>query len=169
VLILVTGLTGAGKTTYCREFSKKQISKRYSIDDWMKALYWQDMPKEPDMNWFIENQKWYTDRIQRCEDLITKEIVELMQSEITILLDLGFTSVEHRKKYIELAQREDCEVEIHYIDVPRDVRWERVQKRNTEKAETYSMIVTKEMFDYIEEIFEDFAVDEKAIIKIIKS
>ncbi len=126
------------------------------------------MPEDPNMEWFVKNQKWYTDRIQRCEDSITKDIEELMQSKITILLDLGFTSIEHRKKYIELARRKNQKVEIHHIDVARDKRWERVEKRSLEKPETYSMIVTKEMFDYIEDIFENFDEEEKTILKVTK-
>jgi len=166
VLVLVTGLTGAGKTTYCNTFLEEHKGKVFSIDRWMKALYWQDMPIEPDMNWFVENQDWYTDRIQRCEEMIKSEVIELLNVGIDILLDLGFTSAHHRKLYIDLAKNYGIDVEIHHIDVNSKDRWSRVQERNSKKGDTYSMQVTKEMFDYIEDIFEEFTEEEKAIVRV---
>jgi len=40
--------------------------------------------------------------------------------------------------------------ELHWIDIPQDIRWERVQGRNREKGESYTMDVTREMFDFME-------------------
>lgn len=169
MLILVTGLTGAGKTTYCNRFFEENRAKVYSIDNWMKKLYWEDMPKEPDMSWFVENQKWYTDRIQRCEGMIKNEVIEFFDVGFDILLDLGFTSAKHRQLYIDLAKNHGVGIEVHHIDVNSKERWRRVQNRNSKKGDTYSMQVTKEMFDYIESIFEEFTEEEKAILKIKSS
>ena len=168
MLVIVTGLTGSGKTTYCNTYLEEHKAEVFSIDNWMRALYWEDMPKEPDMNWFVKNQKWYTDRIQRCEGMIKSELIELLDVDVDVLLDLGFTSANHRKLYIDLARKHDVEVEIHHIDVDPKERWRRVQERNSKKGDTYAMQVTKEMFDYIEGIFEEFTEIEKAILKSIK-
>ncbi|NKB26358.1 MAG: hypothetical protein GKR99_01875 [Rhodobacteraceae bacterium] len=45
-------------------------------------------------------------------------------------------------------------VTLHYIDVPRDIRWDRVQQRNTEKGATFALEVTREMFEFIEDLWE---------------
>lgn len=167
MLILVVGLTGAGKTTYCQNECNKKRAKHYSIDNWMKCLYWQDMPANPDMSWFVQNQKWYTDRIVRCEKLIQAQVVELFKTGVDVLLDLGFTSAEHRSKYLALAKEHGQEVQIHFLDVDANTRWSRVQSRNQSKGATYSMEVTREMFDYMEKVFEPFTNDEKQVLNTI--
>ena len=167
MLILVTGLTGAGKSTYCHEYIEKKAAKTFSIDQWMKSLYWQYMPAMPDMQWFVENQKWYSDRIARCEELIKKEVSQLARLDFDILLDLGFTNQSHRKSYLELGRSLGLVVEIHHLAVDKNERWSRVEKRNKGFSETYTMMVSKEMFDYIEEVFEDFDEDELKVIKRI--
>tara|TARA_Y100000782_G_scaffold4962_1_gene5934 strand:- start:188045 stop:188557 length:513 start_codon:yes stop_codon:yes gene_type:complete len=167
LLILVAGLTGAGKTTYCQKYCKENKAKLFSIDNWMKALYWQDMPANPDMNWFVQNQKWYTERIARCEKLIEAEVVELFKAGVDVLLDFGFTSAEHRAKYLALARDNEQGGEIHFLDVDPQTRWSRVQSRNKNKGSTYSMEVTREMFDYMENVFEPFTNDEKQVLTTI--
>lgn len=164
MLILVTGLTGAGKTTYCQSYVKDNKAKHFSLDNWMKSLYWQDMPEGPDMNWFVENQKWYTDRMKRCEQLIKKEAQALLEIGVTVLLDLGFTSLESRGEYIEFGRGINKDVEIHFLDVDREIRWQRVEKRNQGTSESYAMQVSRDMFDYIESVFEPFSDEEKEIL-----
>ncbi|MCO4756187.1 MAG: ATP-binding protein [Bacteriovoracaceae bacterium] len=166
-LILVTGQTGAVKTTYCEALVKSHKAHVFSIDKWMTSLYWQDMPQNPDMNWFVENQKWYTDRIARCEDLIANEIKDLVGLGVVCALDLGFTASMHRKRFIELGEKLGCKVEIHHIDVPSKIRWERVERRNREKTQTYSMQVARSMFDYMEGVFESFSTFEKNLLKVV--
>ncbi len=100
MIILIVGSTGAGKTTYAKKLANQITAAVYSIDDWMKALYWQDMPERPDHQWFVENSKWYTDRISHCEDLILKSSIERAQRHENTILDLGFSTAVHRIKFI---------------------------------------------------------------------
>ena len=39
---LLCGPTGAGKTTYARELAEAESAVRFSIDEWMSALFWMD-------------------------------------------------------------------------------------------------------------------------------
>jgi len=167
-LILVVGLTGAGKTTYCDKLHAEKVGHAFSIDRWMKSLYWQDMPHEPKMEWFQKNQKWYIDRIQRCERMISKEVVMLLKLGVSCILDLGFTSSAHRKKYIDLGLDNNSNVELHFLDIKSEQRWSRVLKRNQEKAETFSMHVDRQMFEYMETNFEAITEAEKSYVNLIK-
>jgi hypothetical protein len=45
-------------------------------------------------------------------------------------------------------------VALHFVDVPSKPRWQRVQKRNAEQAETFQFEVTRGMFDFIEGLWE---------------
>jgi hypothetical protein len=140
----------------------------FSIDHWMKSLYWQDMPANPDIKWFQENASWYMERIARCESFIQEQIHSLCKTHTNVILDLGFTAKSHRLEYLEIAKKLSSNAEIHFLDVPHEERWKRVQQRNQLKGETFAMNVTREMFDYIESIFEPITEDEtKYCTKII--
>lgn len=167
-IVLVVGSTGAGKTTYSEKLAVKLSAVVYSIDSWMKALYWQDMPKNPDNAWFIENGSWYMDRIGRCESLILEEVSKRAKLNQKSILDLGFSTSNHRIKFIKALREMGIEAEIHYLDLPADLRWERVEKRNLEKGETFVMHVDRKMFDFIESIFEPPTAAEGAEVISVK-
>lgn len=167
MVTLIVGSTGAGKTTYAKRLEKETAAAVYSIDDWMKALYWPDMPANPDNQWFIENSKWYTDRISRCEDLILQLTFDRARRNENTLLDLGFSTAEHRQRFIQALSAQGISVETHYLDVPAELRWQRVQKRNSEKGETFAMTVDRQMFDFIESIFEPPHSSEGAPVHIV--
>lgn len=169
MVILIVGSTGAGKTTYAKELATKISAEVFSIDDWMRSLYWQDMPHNPDNQWFIENSNWYTDRIARCEDLILKMALYRARRNEKTILDLGFSTSEHRKRFISAFTDHGVTVEVHFLDVPIETRWARVQKRNHEKGDTFAMYVDREMFDYIESIFELPVQAEGALIHILST
>ena len=44
MIYLICGSTGAGKTTYAIQLTAKVGAVRFSIDEWMKALFWMDAP-----------------------------------------------------------------------------------------------------------------------------
>lgn len=168
VVALIVGSTGAGKTTYARKLALEISAAVFSIDDWMKSLYWQDMPENPSNSWFLENGQWYVDRIQRCEELILKNVIERARLQENSILDLGFSTSEHRKKFISKLQKSKIPVVTHYLDVSPDLRWERVCERNHSRGETFVMNVDRDMFDYIESIFERPDPSEGAEVIIIK-
>jgi predicted kinase len=47
---LISGSTGAGKTTYSRKLAKERHALVFSIDEWMKTLFWMDAPQGGDLN-----------------------------------------------------------------------------------------------------------------------
>ena len=52
-LILVSGPTGVGKTTYSLSLAKETDAIRFSIDPWMQTLFSKDMTSL-DYSWMIE-------------------------------------------------------------------------------------------------------------------
>ena len=59
IIYLICGSTGAGKSTYAIQLSDKAGAVRFSIDEWMAALFWMDTPKPLDPSWAME-------RVNRC-------------------------------------------------------------------------------------------------------
>ena len=146
-LVLIVGCTGAGKTTYARKLADEIGGVRCSIDEWMTALFWADSPQPLQFDWTME-------RIRRCEALIFATVRQLATRGVPALLDLGFTKREHRDKFFTLAAEAGLTAAIHFIDVPADERWYRVNCRNKEQGETYAMQVDRQMFDLMEGMWE---------------
>jgi len=146
-LIIVTGPTGVGKTTYSLSLSREIGAVRFSIDPWMQNLFSKDMTSL-DYAWMIE-------RVNRCYVQIWQVCEQILQLNGNVVLDLGFTTREQRARFSELAKAVLVEAEVHYLNAPTEVRKRRVEKRNTEKDPgVYSFEVTDFMFDFMEPRYE---------------
>lgn len=88
---LIVGRTGVGKTHVARRLEEEYGAVRFSIDDWMATLFLPDAA-EPSFEWMME-------RIGRCEALIWKQTLRLLDLERDVILDLGFSTREHRKAF----------------------------------------------------------------------
>ncbi len=144
---LITGSTGAGKTTYSRTLAKIKNAQVFSIDEWMKTLFWMDAPSSPDLNWAI-------DKVGRCEKQIWNVGERLLKSGVPIILDLGFSKKKQRDHFMQLVLKAGFVTELHFLDIPIDIRKSRVQKRNIEKTDTFEFEVSVETFDWMENYFE---------------
>ena len=151
---IITGSTGAGKSTFARELAERVGGVRFSIDEWMTALYWMDSPEKKDFAWAME-------RIARCEEQIAAVAISLAAIGVDAVLDLGFTLREHREGWLKRARSAGIAVELHVLDIPAEVRWQRVCERNR-GGETFSFEVTREMFDFMEARWELPSVEEQA-------
>jgi len=144
---LITGGTGAGKTTYALKLAGETGGIRFSIDDWMATLFWMDSP-EP------ISHDWAMDRINRTEAQMWETAQQVLAQGLPVILDLGFTKAAHRQKFYDLANAIGAEPLLHWVDIPSEERWRRVQSRNAEKGETFVMDVPREMFDFMENQWE---------------
>jgi predicted kinase len=146
-MVLIVGCTGAGKTTYARQLADEIGGVRFSIDEWMTQLFWADSPQPIQFKWTME-------RVERCEAQIFATVRQLSTRGIPAVLDLGFTRKEHRDKFRTLAADAGLSAVIHFLDVPADERWYRVNRRNNERGESFAMEVDRGMFDFMEGLWE---------------
>ena len=146
-IILISGLVGAGKSTYARKLASEIGALRFSIDEWMMTLFSADFPEEL-------NFKWSMERIYRIEEQMWSLVPQLMTLNRPVILDLGLLQREHRQKFYNWAKDSNFQIETHVIEAAKELRWQRVTKRNNEKGETYSLEVNKEMFDFCEDLYE---------------
>lgn len=146
-MVIVSGPTGAGKTTYSISLSKEINAVRFSIDPWMQTLFADDM-KSLDYSWMIE-------RVYRCYEQIWDTCEKIFAIDGSVVLDLGFTEAKQRRLFADRAKSLGIEAEVHYLEVSKGARKERVAKRNAEKdPEVYVFDVTDEMFNFMESRFE---------------
>ncbi len=146
-LILVVGCTGAGKSSYARALADQLGALRFSIDEWMVALFWADSPQPIQFDWTIE-------RVNRCEAQIFAIARQAATRGVPAVLDLGFTTKAHRDKFRDLGEQAGLSVAVHFVDVPANERWRRVEQRNAQQGETYSLTVDRGMFDFMEGLWE---------------
>jgi len=140
---LLTGSTGAGKSTLALSLAQQTNGIRFSIDDWMNTLFWPDCPAKNDLAFAL-------DRIARCESQIAGVATQLAHSGIDAILDLGFTQREHRLAWLQRARAAGIPCELHVLDIPAETRWQHVSERNQGNSDTFTFAVTREMFDLIE-------------------
>ncbi len=144
---LIVGNTGAGKTSYSQKLKKENKGIIYSIDEWNNTLFMPDKTKEDGLNWFLE-------RINRVETLIEKLVLQSEESGLDSILDLGLSKFEHRQKFRNFAVKHNITCQLHYLNIPKEVRWKRVQNRNKNKGDTYQFNVTEHDFNFMENWFE---------------
>jgi len=146
---LVCGSTGAGKTTYALKLAEQLAAVRFSIDEWMSALFWMDTPQPLDPAWSME-------RVERCSAQIWATAAQIAARGVPCILDLGFSLAAQRARYADLAREAGLSVQLHFLDASPAERWRRVEARNCQKGETYQLgfDVTREMFDFVETLWE---------------
>ncbi len=144
---MICGLTGAGKTTYAKQLSRDVNGVRMSIDDWMARLFFIDRNPSSDFEWFHA-------RVRRCCTQMRDTSEQVIGSGGTVIFDCGFTNLEERQIFYDWADSLGYSMALHFVDVPNSVRWDRVQHRNSERGDTFALEVTREMFDFMNRIWQ---------------
>jgi len=158
---LIVGNTGSGKTTYAQFLKENSAAIIFSIDQWNKTLFLPDKKPTDGLDWFLK-------RIERSETLIMDLIHQLEKAETDSILDLGFSKFEHREKFRKFSMENGYKLTTHFLDIPKDIRYQRVLKRNTEKGDTFQFEVSQADFDFMETWFEKPSATEMTNGIIIK-
>jgi len=157
---IICGSTGAGKTTFSLKLKEQTEGILFTLDDWMQNLFFMDAPVPLSYDWAIE-------RVERCENQILKLAEQVYHSGNDIIMDLGFFKESQRKHIINSCIEIGFDINFYYLPTNPETRWQRVEKRNNEKGKTYSLEVSKEMFDFYENLFEEPTKDELKNVIII--
>lgn len=116
-LIIVCGLPGSGKTTHAKELEKMLGAVRFSPDDWMDALQ---------VNLYDSHMR------ENIEALQWKLAQELLALGNIVIIEWGTWGRSERDTLRLGARRLGAAVELHFLDAPVDVLFERIQRRNME-------------------------------------
>jgi len=144
---MICGLTGAGKSTYAEKLRRDLTGVRFSIDDWNNRLFFMDRDPTSDFAWFY-------DRVQRSCAQMRDTAEHVLDAGVPVIFDCGFTNVQERGIFYDWADALGHAVTLHFLDVDPDIRWQRVQRRNAEQGDTFAIHVSREMFDFMQGIWQ---------------
>jgi predicted kinase len=116
-LIMVCGLPGSGKTTHAKKVEQKLRAIRLCPDEWMDALeigLWDGKVRE---------------RIEKLQWQLAQEILALGHN---VVIEWGTWGRSERDTLRAGARALGAAVELHFIDAPVEVLFERIRERNRE-------------------------------------
>jgi predicted kinase len=116
-LILTCGLPGAGKTELATQLAADRGAVRLTKDEWLWALGstpWDEATRER-----VEHELW---RLAR----------EILRLGVSVVLDFGLWARIERDEMRSTARDLGVGVELHYLGVPSDELWRRIEARNSQ-------------------------------------
>jgi predicted kinase len=116
-LIIVCGLPGSGKTTHAKQLERKLRAIRLCPDEWMTTL---------GIN--LHDSK-IRERIEALQWKLTEDLLTIGQ---TVIIEWGTWGRSERDALRAGARGLGANVELHFLDVPIDNLFERIQQRNRE-------------------------------------
>jgi predicted kinase len=116
-LILTCGLPGAGKSALARQLAADRSALRLTKDEWLRALG--SSPWDEPTRVKVEHELWR----------LAQEVLRL---GVSVVLDFGLWARIERDEMRSAARGLGVGVELHYLDVPTDELWRRIQARNSQ-------------------------------------
>jgi predicted kinase len=144
---LVVGPVAAGKSTFALELGLAHRAVRINLDEWMTELFRPDR-READV------LKWYVERAARCIEVIWRQAARTLDAGTDVVLEIGLILRQDRARFYERVQGGGYEMTVYVLDAPRDVRRERVLRRNQERGETFSMEVPLPFFELASDMWQ---------------
>ncbi|MER7245801.1 AAA family ATPase [Kribbella sp. NPDC000426] len=117
-MVLIVGLPGAGKTSWARRLEEERKAIRLTPDEWMDALF---QASE------VDGRRWVLE-----SEMLWGVAARALELGVDVILDYGCWSEEERDLFRTRAQDLGASAEIVVLDLPLDVLWGRLERRNAD-------------------------------------
>ncbi len=152
-LHLIVGPVGAGKSTFAQQLAAERRAVRLTLDDWMTRLFSPDRPESGVMEWYVE-------RAARCVDQIWRVAGSLIDAGTDVILEIGLIRRDARARLLERVDAAGDTLTVYVLEAPREVRRERVERRDREHGATFSMVVPPHFFELASDLWQPLDDDE---------
>lgn len=114
-LILTCGLPGAGKTELAIRLASQRRAVRLTKDEWL---------------WALGSTPWDRPTGEKIERELWRLAQEILGLGLSVVLDYGLWARTERDEMRTVARGLGVGVELHYLEVPADELWRRIEVRN---------------------------------------
>ena len=115
-MILTCGLPGAGKTALATQLAADRSAVRLTKDEWL---------------WALGSSPWDRATGEKIEQELWRLAQEILRLGLGVVLDFGLWARIERDEMRSVARGLDVGVELHYLEVPTDELWRRIEVRNS--------------------------------------
>lgn len=150
---LLIGPVGSGKSTFARRLKAEHGALRLTLDEWMARLFRDDRPAEGLV-------AWYRERAERCVAQIWDVAQEALSLGTDVILEIGLLERQQREAFYWLVDPHPAQLRVYVVDAPRDVRRERVARRNTTE-EAGGRVVPPQIFEMASDMWEPPTAEER--------
>lgn len=152
-IYLIEGPVGAGKSTFGLGLSQRLHVPCLILDVWMANLFRPDRPETDVMT-------WYGERKDRCIQQIWKIACAAVDCGSDAIVELGLITRESRELLYAQAEDGGYDFALYVLEPSREIRRERVIKRNLEQGETFAVEVPPAFFEMASDMWEPLSEDE---------
>jgi predicted kinase len=146
---LLCGLPASGKTTVARRLEAEHAAVRFTLDEWMLALY--DLGPYHDA---------YGPHADRVKELIWRTAERVIALGHDVVLDWSHWNRSARKTGLERSQSLGADVVLHYVEVPLAVAEQRLTERNANPPGGVHRIDLDDLRRFAADLFEPPTSDE---------
>jgi predicted kinase len=115
-LLLTCGLPGAGKTTLATRLAAERRAVRLTKDEWQ---------------WALGSTPWDRTTGEKIEQQLWRLAQEILSLGLSVVLDFGLWGRAERDEMRTVARSLGVGVELHYLEVPVEELWRRIEVRNS--------------------------------------
>jgi predicted kinase len=145
-LHLMVGLPCSGKTTLARKLETKYSALRLTPDDWHIRLFGRDYGD----NMTESDEIKHDDRHDSVETLMWDVAARVLVLGTDVILDFGFWGRSERDQFRSRAADLGVDFQIHFVDVPEEVLFERLETRNAMHPEGTFFIPKAKLKEWIQ-------------------
>lgn len=149
---LVHGFVGVGKTTYAVKLEQDLPALRFSIDEWMIALYGQNPPSDK-----------FAEYHSRTTNLIWNVAIRTLMLGQDVILDFGFWSRKSRDDARKRLRSIGAEAILYCVTCTNETMKTRVLNRTAEMPE-HALYIDDSAIATFYERFEPIDLDEPHIL-----